>query len=335
MGKTPVMRMRVGVVGAGLAGLAAARLLRKEGHEATVFEGSGDVGGRCASRQVNEYLFDTGATSIAPRGKLLEPVMLNELDTSELVRVTRPIYTHSALRVMPGDAAKMMVERFTYVTGNATLPKLMSEGLDIRRHEEIGGIEKSNGVFRIKSEQFDAVVLCMPLPESLDILESMDEQRPIGHVHYRPCLSVLLGYDKEMPEIHYHAIVDPEQRHPLTWLSIESVKCSGRAPEGQTAMVAQLSPQFTSLHYETEDGAIVSSTVEYIERLYGSAWGAPTAFDVKRWKYSQPENLALFDNVNNPSARLVIASDGLIGGRVEYAYEAGARAAKLLIDQAY
>lgn len=325
--------MRVGIVGAGIAGLGAARLLSKSGHQVVVFEGAGDVGGRCASRTVEAFLFDTGATSIAPRGKLLEPVMLNELDTSELVRVTKPIYTHNALRIAAGDAAKMMVDRFTYRTGNATLAKLLAEGLDVRVHSPIDQMEKTSGAYRISGEEFDAAILCMPLPETIELLESAGEMRPIGHVHYRACLSVLLGYDKEMPEVHYHAIVDPEQRHPLTWLSIESEKCPDRAPAGQTAMVAQLSPQFTTLHYETEDGAIVAATVEYIERLYGSAWGSPVVFDVKRWKYSQPENLALFDNVNNPTARLVIASDGLIGGRVEYAYEAGARAAKLLMDQ--
>jgi len=320
------------VVGAGIAGLSAARLLAKGGHEVHVFEGAGDVGGRCATRQVEAFIFDTGATSIAPRAKMLEPVMLHELDTSELVRVEKPIYTHNALRVSPGDAMKMKTERYTYRSGNVVLPRLMAKGLNVTKRDQISGFEKSNWSYKIQGEEFDAVILCVPLPETARLLESVDEQRPIGHVHYRGCLSVLLGYDKEMPEVRYHALIDPEQRHPLTWLSIESVKCPGRAPEGQTAMVAQLSPQFTDMHYETEDGAIISATVEYIERLYGQAWGAPVAFDVKRWRYSQPENLALFDNVNYPSARLLIASDGLIGGRVEYAYEAGARAAKLLMN---
>lgn len=312
--------------------MSAARLLSRAAHEVLVFEGAGDVGGRCATREIDDFIFDTGTTSIAPRGKAIEPVMLNELDTSDLVRVEKPIYTHASLRVSPGDTMKMKTERYAYKSGNVHLPRLLAEGLDIRKKERIESVAKSNGFFKIDNEEFDAVILCSPLPETVRLLETVGEQRPIGHVHYRGCLSVLLGFDKEMPELHYHALIDPEQRHPLTWLSIESVKCPGRAPEGQTAMVAQLSPQFTAMHYETEDGAIIAATVEYIERLYGEAWGNPVAFDVKRWRYSQPENLALFDNVNYPKARLLIASDGLIGGRVEYAYEAGAKAAHLLMD---
>src|SRR2546423_12967270 len=318
-------------MGAGTAGLSAARLLAKAGHQLIVFEGAGEVGGRCATRRVENYLFDTGATSIAPRGKSLDKVMLKELDTSDLIKVQKPIYTHNSLRVSVGDPGHMIVDRYTYKSGNSKLPLLLAEGLTVRSKDEIKGIEKHNGTYKIQGEEFEAVIIATPLPETTRILESSGEQRPIGFVHYRACISVLLGYDKEMPEVHYHAIVDPEQRHPLTWLCIESVKCPGRAPEGQTAMVAQLSPQFSANHYEDDDGALVSCTVEYIERLYGAAWGAPKVFDVKRWRYSQPENLALFDSVNTPSAKLVIASDGLVGGRVEYAYEAGARAAKLLM----
>jgi renalase len=322
------------VVGAGVAGLGAARLLAKAGHEVVVYEGAGEVGGRCATRQVDQFVFDTGATSIAGRGRQLEHVMLNELDTSDLLRVAKPIYTHHSLRVSQGEPGKMKIDRYTYRAGNATLPKLLASGLDVRRHDEIHHMEKNNGTYSVNGEEFDAAILAMPLPETVRLLQTLEEQRPISHVHYRACISVLLGYQQPMPEVHYHALMDPEQRHPLTWLSIESVKSPGRAPEGQTAMVAQLSPQFSAMHYGTEDGGIVSATVEYIERLYGEAWGTPAVFDVKRWQYSQPENLALFDNVNHSDARLLIASDGLVGGRVEYAYEAGARAAKILIDSA-
>lgn len=325
-----VSRLRVGVVGAGVAGLSAARLLHKSGHEVLVFERSGDIGGRCATRTVDQYVFDTGATSIAPRGKVLEPVLLNELDTSELVLVPKPIYIHTSLRVAPGDVTRAKLLRYTYKNGNATLGKLLAAGLNVRLNAKVEAVEKDNGLFRIGADKFDALVLACPIPETAALLETMGEQRSINHVHYRPCLSVLLGYDKEMPEVKYHAIIDPEQRHPLTWLSLESEKCPGRAPEAHTAMVAQLSPQFSATYYDSEDGAIVAATVEYVERLYGQAWSSPVAFDVKRWRYSQPENLALFYSVNQPRSKVLIASDGLIGGRVEYAYEAGARVAKML-----
>src|SRR5947209_17473060 len=139
--------MRIGVVGAGIAGLSAARSLAAAGHEILVFEGAGEVGGRCATRVVDDYVFDTGATSIAPRGKSLEPVMLKELDTSDLIKIEKPIYTHAALRVSPGESSKMAVARYTYREGNCVLPELLAKGLDVKTKYHVDHLEKLNSHF--------------------------------------------------------------------------------------------------------------------------------------------------------------------------------------------
>ncbi|XP_047065494.1 flavin-containing monooxygenase FMO GS-OX-like 9 [Lolium rigidum] len=68
----PLQRKKVCVIGAGMAGLAAARELRREGHDVTVLEQSGDVGG--------QWLYD-------PRLDLADP-----LGTDEPVKVHSSIY---------------------------------------------------------------------------------------------------------------------------------------------------------------------------------------------------------------------------------------------------
>ena len=52
--------MRVGIVGAGLAGLAAAKEVTAAGHEATVYEASDGPGGRVRTDQVDGYRLDRG-----------------------------------------------------------------------------------------------------------------------------------------------------------------------------------------------------------------------------------------------------------------------------------
>ena len=52
---------RIAVVGAGLAGITAARTLMQAGHEVTVFERAPQVGGRLASEDTPFGSFDTGA----------------------------------------------------------------------------------------------------------------------------------------------------------------------------------------------------------------------------------------------------------------------------------
>ncbi|NDH45714.1 MAG: FAD-dependent oxidoreductase, partial [Actinobacteria bacterium] len=53
--------MQVVVIGAGLAGLCAARDLVDAGHLVTVLEKSRASGGRCATRRIGNAVFDHGA----------------------------------------------------------------------------------------------------------------------------------------------------------------------------------------------------------------------------------------------------------------------------------
>lgn len=324
--------MRVGVVGAGIAGLAAARRLTAAGHNVVVWDKGRGVGGRVATRRIGDFAFDSGATSIAPRGRALEQVMLRELPTDDLVRLEREIHVLQALRVVPGNPDRNRVPRYAYRNGNTRLPKLLAEGLDVRLDVQIETLEREDRGWRVLNERFDGLILTLPLPQASVLLWSIGEERPIAASRYRPCLSVLLGFDRDLPPTPYHALIEPEQRHPLTWLSLESLKAPGRAPEGGTAMVAQMSPGYSLDHWDRPDERVVADVLGYLERLYGSGWDSPVVASVKRWKYSQPEALCAFDTINPSDTRLILAGDGVGGPRVELAYEAGVQAADRVLQ---
>jgi hypothetical protein len=114
------------------------------------------------------------------------------------------------------------------------------------------------------------------------------------------------------------------------WLSIDSLKSPNRAPEGHTAIVAQLGPVYSADRLDASDQIILEEALAYIIRLYGKNFATPAASHITRWIHSQPESTALFENVNRASYRVLIAGDGIIGGRTELAYETGVRAAKQL-----
>lgn len=276
-------------------------------------------------------MWDTGATSIAPRGKRIEGVVLKELDQAGLVKIDKPIYLHEGLRVRPGFPNG--ATRYAYIDGMETFAERLAAGLNVRLGYNVERIETAGTRYSVGAEIFDALILTAPIPQTSLLLWNLKESRPVSNVHYRSCLSVLLGYNSEMPPVRYHALLDIEQVHPMTWLCLESVKCPGRAPEGGTAMVAQLSSAFSNSHFDKDDTQILETVARFVERLYGAAFMAPAYSGVVRWKYSQPESFANFERVNRKGSRLLVASDGLSGGHVEDAYEVGTRTAQLLVEE--
>ena len=324
--------MRVGIVGAGVSGLASARLLQEAGHEVVVWERREQVGGRVESIEIDRYIFDTGATSIAPRGLAIEKAMLQELDTEDLIKIAKPIFTHVGLRPVPGDPSRDSA-RYAYRFGNQMLPQLLALDVDVRTGRQIEEITRSGHSFVVCEDAFDALILTAPIPQTSMLLWSLRESRPVANAKYRACISVCLGFELPTPDVPYHALLDVEQRHPLTWLCLESGKCPDRAPADCCAMVAQMGPSYSTMQYSKPDSEIIDDVLIYIQRLFGEEFTDPKVRHVRRWKYSQPDTIAQFDTVNTPTARIIIAGDGLTAGRVESAYESGVKAAKLLIER--
>lgn len=314
--------MRVGVVGAGLAGLAAARSLTTEGHEAVVFEKSRGLGGRAATRRKDGFVWDTGATAIPQE-------LLTMMNRAGFLRIDKPVWLHDDLTPRPGDRDGAG-SRYALPEGMNGLGKRLAQGLDVRRETRIETISRTGDEFEMADERFDALVLTPPVPQTRVLLEALGEARPLAEVEYRPCLSVLLGFDVPLPETPYSALLSPQGRHPLQWLSLESAKCPGRAPEGGSALVCQMSNSFSEANYARPPEELVALACESVAALYGPAFAHPAASDVMRWRYSQPLQTADIDAVNPLGSRIVVAGDGLLGGKLHHAYNSGRRAVRRL-----
>ena len=63
------MTHRVAVIGAGLAGLSCARVLRRSGAYVEIFEQERVIGGRIATARIGVLPFDHGAQYITARGE--------------------------------------------------------------------------------------------------------------------------------------------------------------------------------------------------------------------------------------------------------------------------
>jgi predicted NAD/FAD-dependent oxidoreductase len=164
------------------------------------------------------------------------------------------------------------------------------------------------------------------------MLDQIGESWRVGGVRYRSCLSVLLGYEHEF-QAPYHALIDPEQRNPVIWISVESLKSPKRAPTGHSAFVAQMGARFSAEHFQDSDYEIAREAKIMMVRLFGDKFANPATTHVRRWQNSQPEIATSFETANRNATTLILAGDALAGPRVELAYEVGVRAADYLLER--
>ena len=65
----------VAIIGAGLAGLTCAQQLHQVGYQVVIIEKSRGVGGRVATRRLQDTRADHGVRYLEPQGKLLQQLI--------------------------------------------------------------------------------------------------------------------------------------------------------------------------------------------------------------------------------------------------------------------
>jgi renalase len=323
--------MRIGIVGAGIAGLAAARELRRRGCDVSIFEASNRVGGRARTERLHGCIFDTGVQTYTPRGMRIGAAMLEELPTDDLVLVARQVGLYVGGRAVAGSAEKNREPRYAYATGADAFPKLLAQGLDVHLESPVEAIGRRGDAYVIGEEVFDAVVLTPPLSETARLLATAGDRRNLSNSGYRPCIALALGFKQPPPEVPYYALLAQERMNPVLWIGIESLKAPGRAPEGESVFVLQMGPEYSRHNLAAGDSSLVSLGVATLTRLFGSAYAEPAWRYIERWVASQPERVVLFETANRDAKRLIVCGDGTIAGRAENAYESGMLAAERLV----
>jgi predicted NAD/FAD-dependent oxidoreductase len=79
------------------------------------------------------------------------------------------------------------------------------------------------------------------------------------------------------------------------------------------------------------DEHVVPVAAALVARLFGDQFAKPAWTEVRRWEFSQPERIVLFDTANPPGQRILVAGDATLAGRAENAFETGIMAAERLL----
>ena len=105
--------MKIGVVGAGISGLAISLAAEKAGHEVVIFESESDIGGRMSSIRFGPYILDIGFHVLHTAYPSLHRwIDFNKLEFKEMEKCTESIDPDTGRRKLLADAISMPLKLF-------------------------------------------------------------------------------------------------------------------------------------------------------------------------------------------------------------------------------
>ena len=179
------MQQHVAVIGAGIAGLAAAQALVATGCLVTVFDKSRGVGGRMATRRIGDYAFDHGAQFVTTKSVPFANVVTG--------------WRHE------GAAAEWPNAGMVGVPDMASPARALAAGLSVVLGCTVVGLSRASGSWSLSSLEhplaapahgFDAVILAIPAPQAAALLHrSCVAHSGIGHVRFHPCWTLMAAFE--------------------------------------------------------------------------------------------------------------------------------------------
>ena len=165
--------MRVGVIGAGLAGLVAARRLAAVGAQVQLFDKARGPSGRMATRRSDDGQFDHGAPAFTVR----DARFAHQVEAWQRLGCVarwdaRVVHLGGGVARPERDAA----ERFVGLPRMSAIGRALSDGLDVSYGVRVARIESRNGAWVLWSDadfeygDFDWVVLATPAPQATPLL---------------------------------------------------------------------------------------------------------------------------------------------------------------------
>ena len=315
------MALPVAIIGAGLAGISAARALMAQGHAVAIFDKGRGPGGRLATRRIEaegrKLQFDHGAQYLRAESA-----------------------DFAAALAEAGTAPWPDAARRVGVPSMSAVPRALLGEIPCVASRHVGQIEGSPGAWRLRhwdarlvrpgkrlpdgapeeAGPFAAVLLTMPATQAREVLgqQAPSLSEALASIRYAPCWTVMASFNGPLalPET-----LRPEA-HAIGWAARDSAK-PGRDAR-QENWVIQAGPAWTRAHLELPADAIAQPLLAALAAFSAAPLPAPFMAMAHRWRYSLLEAPLGEPCLWDATARIGYASDGCIGGRAEAAWDSGA-----------
>ena len=320
---------RAAIVGAGMSGLSAARILTRSGLEVRVFEKSRGRGGRMATRRSTGFEFDHGAQYFTARDEAFVRAVSTWVDEEVAAPwVGRVVELANGTIKLKGEqpCRYVGIPRMNSVCGH------LARDFDISFETRVTGLLRRKGRWYLRLNQedhpkpFDVLILTTPPAQAADLLQ---EQQPFGELletKMNPCWAVMVAFEHPLELAFDGAFVNNSS---LSWISRNSSK-PGRGDA--ECWVLHGSPAWSRDHVEAEREWVAEQLLRRFFRDTGCE-DAPVAWiGAHRWRYAQTAQPLDSGYLWDAGTCLGVCGDWCNGSRVEGAFLSGRALGKAIIQ---
>ncbi len=311
---------RCAIIGAGLAGLTAARVLADHGHDAIVLEKARGPGGRMSTRRDGRFRFDHGAQYFTARDPRFVAQVETWLEAGLVRRWDAGIAVIESDLVRP---APIGIDRFVGVPGmSAVCGHLAQAHADCRfgwqttraRTVTDGWVLESSGGERLEA---DHLLLTAPPEQSRALVDDPAVHKVLAPLNMHPCWAVMAVLDRPLLTDWDAAFVNTGA---LSWVASQRSK-PGR-PSAH-AWVLHASPDWSRTHLEDDSKSVAEALLAEAASLSGAATIGVESARAHRWRHALPGEPLEAGALWFRDRRLAIAGDWCAGSRIEGAFLSG------------
>jgi renalase len=310
--------MRIGIIGAGMAGLACGEKLQAAGAAVSLFDKGRGPGGRMSTRRIAASFGEAGFDHGAPFFETSDPAFAAQVNdwVAQGCAVPWPAAGETAFVGTPSMNAPL---------------KLIARDLDVRWESRIDTLSRRDNGWQIgEAGVFDVAVVAVPAEQAAILLARAEPAiaTRAAQTPSAPCWSVMAAFAEPLD-------VGPDLiRHD----GIVAAAMRNRAKPGRSgpeSWVLQASADWSEHHIDDDAASVATALLEAFCVLVGRSLPAPVILEAHRWRYARPltrQGAPLW----NGADRIGACGDWLGGGGgVQGAWLSGrALAARILAPEA-
>jgi renalase len=321
-----IVTKRVAVIGAGLAGLSCARVLRRAGFFVEVFEQDRIIGGRMATTKLGLTSFDHGCQSLSGRSSGFQK-FLDEL-----------VGTGYAARWMPktssGADASTMSPWYVGTPGMSSILRPLAESVRINTNRRVHTLKRGDKGWNLWFEDesfagpFHAIAIAIPAREALLLLGRLDElAEPIGRVRMSPCWAVMVTLDERiLPDKD----VISDMSDIVRWVARNNSK-PGRTGKGDNILI-HASPKWSRETEDADPEAVAEELWNEVSHVLSLPPKRPQQISAHLWRHGLVETSMGESCLFSTDHMVGVAGDWCVGRLAEHAFDSGARLGRAITD---